>query len=41
MHQTIFEYLCIFCPLYVIHFILQRKEILCLFRGEHLIMLQH
>ena len=30
MHQTIFEYLCIFCPLYVIHLILQRKEILWL-----------
>jgi len=28
--ETIFEYLCIFCPLYVIHLILQRKEILWL-----------
>jgi len=39
MHQTIFEYLCIFCPLYVIHLILQRKDILCLFGDERLIML--
>jgi len=37
MHQTLFEHLCIFCPLYdVFQLILQRKEILCLYGEEHL-----
>jgi len=40
MHQTISEYLCIFCPLYyVFHLILQCKEILRLCGDEHLILL--
>jgi len=38
MHQTTFEYLWIFCPLYVIHLILQHKEMFCLYGDEHLIL---